>query len=163
MDDTPNPAAPPWTASPSAKAKNAVQRAVTALLDELAPERVLKRGEQINVPIEQHRTPNGCVLQAATAALSVSWFVDAGADAALGELHVVVWRGVVSRRGSPQRRDGAAIVKEVILHPIQRAPDDLVWRSTTGGDYDTANLAAHCVALLEEQMRSQPSGPAEKT
>ena len=69
MDNPSDPVVPPWTRAPSAKAKNAVQRSVTALLDELAPERVLTRGEQLRPPIEQHRTPTGCVLQAAAAAV----------------------------------------------------------------------------------------------
>src|SRR5438309_2230 len=116
MDDPSDPAAPRWSAAPTVKEKNAVQRAVTALLDELAPERVLSRGERIRGPIEQHRTPTGCVLQAAAAALSVSWFAeeDANAPGAFGELHVLVWRGVVSRRGATRNPDGAAMVKELI-------------------------------------------------
>jgi hypothetical protein len=154
MDNPVDPAVPPWTPSPSAKAKNAVQRAVTALLDELAPERVLTRGEQLRAPIEQHRTPTGCVLQAATAAVSVSWFAEAGTDAPLGELHVVVWRGVVSRRGSAARREGATIVKRLVLHPIERPSDDCTWRATSGTEYDTAALAAYCIGLLEEQMHA---------
>ncbi len=139
-----------------------MQRAVTALLDELAPERVLKRGERLRVPVEQHRTPTGCVLQAATAAVSVSWFADAGTDAALGELRVIVWRGVVSRRGSAQRPDGATVVRELVLRPIERPSDDCVWRAADGTEYDTAGLAAHCIALLEEQMRAdRPTDAAE--
>jgi len=153
MDDPTNPAAVRWSASPSAKERNAVQRAVTALLDELAPERVLGRGPQLRGTVEQHRTPTGCVLQAATAALSVSWFVDTGTDTGFGELHVLAWRGTLSRRGSAQRPDGASIVSELVLHPIERPTTDAVWRATEGTEYDTAALAAHCVRLLEEQMR----------
>jgi hypothetical protein len=153
MDNPSDPAVPPWTPAPSAKAKNAVQRAVTALLDELAPERVLTRGEHLRAPIEQHRTPTGCVLQAATAAVSVSWFAEAGTDAPLGELHVVVWRGVVSRRGSAARREGAMIVKQLVLRPIERPTDECLWRATNGTEFDTTALAAHCIGLLEEQIR----------
>ncbi|MGE5730847.1 MAG: hypothetical protein ACM37U_02840 [Gemmatimonas sp.] len=153
MDDRTNPVAPRWTASPSAKEKNAVQREVTALLDELAPERVLKRGAQLRVPVEQHRTPTGCVLQAATAAVSVSWFVDAGPGAALGELHIIAWQGIVSRRGSPQRSEAATLMNELVLHPIERSANEWVWRATNGVEYDTASLAARCIEILEEQMR----------
>jgi hypothetical protein len=95
-----------WSGSPTVKSKNAVQRAVTALLDELAPERVLKRAERLPLPVEQHRTPTGCVLQAPTAAISVSWFADAAKGAPLGELHVVVWRGTVARRGATRNQKG---------------------------------------------------------
>src|SRR5688500_6552637 len=119
MTDPRKPGVTPWSASPTAKAKNAVQRSVTALLDELAPERVLKRVELLPGHVEQHRTPTGCVLQAAEAAISVSWFADAGNDAVLGELHVVVWRGTVTRRGAPRTRKGATIVAELVLRPIE--------------------------------------------
>ena len=128
-----------------------MQRSVTALLDELAPERVLKRVEQLPGPVEQHRTPTGCVLQAAAAAVSVSWFADAGPDAALGELRIVVWRGTVTRRGVPRSRKGATTVAELILRPIEPPADDCLWQATDGTQYDTASLAAKCLALLAEQ------------
>jgi hypothetical protein len=151
VKDPTDPIAAPWSASPSAKAKNAVQRSVTALLDELAPERVLKRVDQLPGPVEQHRTPTGCVLQAATAAVSVSWFADAGGAAALGELHVVVWRGTVTRRGVAGSRRGATTVAELVLRPIEPPADDCLWQATDGTRYDTAALAAKCLALLAEQ------------
>ncbi len=132
-----------------------MQRAVTALLDELAPERVVKRVERAPMSIEQHRTPNGCVLQAPTAALSVSWFPDPADDAALGELHVVVWRGVVSRRGSPRKPGGAAVTRELVLRPIERPSDEFVWRASDGTSYDTDSLAAKCLALLDEQIQTE--------
>jgi len=157
MDDPTKPGAAPWTASPSMKEKNAVQRSVTALLDELAPERVLKRVEQLRGEIEQHRTPNGCVLQAATAALSVSWFAAASSDKTLGELHIVVWRGTVSRRGSPKKTEGATLVSELELRPVGRTSDDCVWRATDGAEYDTPSLAAHCLALLAAQVDTDAS------
>jgi hypothetical protein len=162
MDDPTNPPAAPWTASPTAKQKSAIQRAVTALLDELAPERTVTRAERLPVPVERHRTPSGCVLQAATAAVSVSWFPDATDEAALGELHVVVWRGTVSRRGSPRRPEGATVSGELVLRPIERPSDNCVWRAADGTTYDTAALAARCLALLAEQMAAdRPAGAAE--
>jgi hypothetical protein len=154
MDDS-TPPANPWTAVPTAKEKNAVQRAVTALLDELAPERVVKRGDRLALPVEQHRTPNGCVLQGAKAAVSVSWFPEAADDALFGELHIVVWRGVVSRRGSPKRAEGATVMKELVLRPVERPKDDTVWRAADGSTYDTESLAAKCLAFLEEQMAAE--------
>lgn len=142
-----------WSGSPTVKSKNAVQRSVTALLDELAPERVLKRAEQLPGPVEQHRTPTGCVLQAATAAISVSWFADAAKGAPLGELHVVVWRGTVARRGATRNQKGATIVEEHVLRPIEPPADDCRWQAPDGKQYDTASLAAWCLALLEGQTR----------
>jgi hypothetical protein len=141
-----------WNASPTAKAKNAVQRAVTSLLDELAPERVLKRVEQIPGPIEQHRTPTGCVLQAENAAVSVSWFAEAGNDAAFGELQVIVWRGTVTRRGAPRAGKAATTVAEFVMRPVEPPADPCMWEAADGTRYDTAALAARCLALLAEQL-----------
>src|SRR3984893_5203701 len=150
MDDSNKPLAP-WTASRSAKEKNVVQRAVTALLDQLAPERVLKRGDTTQLPVEQHRTPNGCVRQAPTAAVSVSWFSKTGKDTPLGELHVIVWSGVVSRRGRAANPEGAKILKELVLRPIEAPLKHPVWRPPDCRAYDTSSLASLCIALLEEQ------------
>jgi len=122
------------------------------LLDQLAPEKVLKRGEQLQLPVEQHRTPNGCVLQGPNAAVSVSWFSKTGKDSPLGELHVIVWRGVVSRRGRAASPQGATILREMVLRPIEAPLDDCVWRADDGTEYDTAALAARCIALLKEQI-----------
>jgi hypothetical protein len=154
MTDSTNPRERQWNASPSAKTKNAVQRSVTQLLDELAPERVLKRVGDVQGPVEQHRTPTGCVLQAADCAVSVSWFADPTKDAVLGELHMVVWRGKVARRGTTTRKPkGATIVADLVLRPIEAPADDnCLWQATDGTRYDTASLAAKCLALLEAQI-----------
>ena len=151
MTDSTNPRPLQWSSSASAKARSAVQRSVTQLLDELAPERVLKRVGELNGPVEQHRTPTGCVLQAADSAVSVSWFADATKDAALGELHVLVWRGKVTRRGHARPAKGATMVEDLILRPIEAPADDCVWQANDGTRYDTASLAARCLALLEAQ------------
>lgn len=150
MKDPINPVASAWNTSPTAKAKNAVERSVTALLDELAPERVLKRDRQLAGPVEQHRTPTGCVLQAADAAVSVSWF--AGAGNALGELRIVVWHGTVQRRGAPRSQKAAKIIEELVLQPIEPPVDDQLWADADGRKYNTASLAAKSLALLKEQL-----------
>jgi hypothetical protein len=151
MKDSSTPA-PLWSASPSAKTRNVVQRSVTALLDALAPERVLKRVEQLKGSVEQHRTPTGCVLQAADYAVSVSWFADATKASALGELHILVWRGKVALRGTPRSAKNATLLTELVLHPIQPPADDCIWQATDGARYDTASLAAHTLSLLEAQI-----------
>jgi hypothetical protein len=154
MKDSTDRTGPQWRASPSPKAKAAVQRSVTALLDELAPERVLSRIGQLQGRVEQHRTPTGCVLQAADCAVSVSWFADATKDAALGELHVVVWRGKVARRGAARSPKGATVIADLVLRPIDPPADDCLWQTPDGTRYDTASLAAKCLALLEAQIVS---------
>lgn len=166
MDQPNNDAPRLWGMGPSAKERNEVQRSVTQLLDALAPERVLKRGDLLHGPIEQHRTPVGCVLQTEAAAVSVSWFLDTRAKDTLGELHVNVWRGVVSRGGSSYRKPAkATLVTESVLRPIARSLDNCVWRADDGTEFDTARLAAHCVELLEEQVNlagpAEPAEPAE--
>jgi hypothetical protein len=145
----------PWRNSPTVKAKNDVQRSVSALLDELAPERVLRRGEElVKRPIEQHRTPTGCVLQAADSAISVSWIAAAANDAGLGELHIVVWRGTVARRGATRHQKGASIVAELSLRPVEPPTANCLWRASDGTEYDAASLAAKCLELLEGQIGS---------
>ena len=141
-----------WSSPPSLKSRGIIQRAVNSLLDHLAPERGLKLNEKQTGPVEQHRTPNGCVLQAEKAALSVSWFSGAANDPSLGELRVVVWRGVVSRRGAPKRREIATVVSEMVVHPIENAATDTVWRSGDGTQYSTPSLAAACTRLLDQQV-----------
>lgn len=144
-----------WGSSPTAKEKNAIERSVTALLDALAPERVLKRSEQFRGAIEQHRTPSGCVLQGKDAAVSVSWFVDTRSQKTLGELHVNVWQGTVSRGGSSHRKaESATVVAELVLLPLTSSLDDCVWQATDGTRFDTAGLAAHCASLLEKETKA---------
>ncbi len=139
-------------AAPTYRAKNAVQRSVTALLDELAPERVLRRIEELPGPVEQHRTPNGCVLQAANCAVSVSWFPEESRGGQMGELHVLVWKGTVARRGSTSEKKGAQMLTEYVLHPIVPPVGECLWRGTDGAEHDTLSLAARCLALLQEQV-----------
>jgi hypothetical protein len=131
-----------------------VQRSVTALLDALAPERVLKRVEELQGSVEQHRTPAGCVLQAAKCAVTVSWFPTGTNDAALGELHILVWRGKVARRGVARSAKNATLVTELVLRPIEPPTDDCVWQATDGTRYDTASLTTHVLSLLAAQVVS---------
>jgi hypothetical protein len=151
MDDTGSDA-PWWVSASTAKARTAIQRSVTALLDELAPERAPRRLDRTPDVIEQHRTPTGCVLQATDCAVSVSWFADAGRDASLNELHIVVWRGTVARRGSPLPRTRATQVSDIVLTPVEMAPEGYGWLAKDGTKSDSAAVAARCLALLEEQI-----------
>ena len=141
-----------WNTSPTWRSRNAVQREVTALLDDLAPERPPKENEQRRGPVEQHRTPNGCVLQAEKAALSVSWFSATSGDGLLGELSIIVWRGIVSRRGAQARKEGATVVGEMVFHPVEDPTPDKVWRAGDGMSYSTQGLAAFCTRLLDAQV-----------
>jgi hypothetical protein len=139
---------PARPAPPTLKERNAAQRSVDRLLDELAPEKALRRGEAPVTLVEAHRTPSGCVLQGPAAALSVSWFADASEDLTLGELQVVLWRGVVTRRGGARPPKGAEVAAELVLRPVEVAPDTMIWRATNGAEFDSASLAAHCLEML---------------
>jgi hypothetical protein len=146
--------APPRDAPQTSKEKNAVQREITQLLDVLAPERATARPSRLIASVQQHRTPNGCILQAADAALSVTWYVEAADRGRVGELQIVLWRGVVSRRGTAPSGAPAEVIQTEVLNPIERPTDECIWRSDKGTVYDTAGLAAHCTALLDSQVRA---------
>lgn len=154
-----------WNAPRTSKERNAVQRSVTKLLDLLAPERATSRAERAPVQIEPYRTPSGCVLQAPTAALSVSWFPAGASDPDLGQLHVVLWRGGVTRRGGGVQRESATVIREVTLRPVELSPDAPRWREDgDGAVFDTQGLADHCRALLNEQvLADDPTGSAIST
>jgi len=154
-----------WSAPTTTKERSAVQRSATKLLDLLAPERTTTRGERAAVQIERYRTPSGCVLQAPTAALSVAWFPSSASASDLGQLNVVLWRGSVTRRGGGVAREGASVLRELTLRPVDVSPDALRWREEESGvAYDIQELADHCLALLTEQvLADDPTGSALST
>jgi hypothetical protein len=154
-----------WNAPTSTKERNAIQRSVTKLLDLLAPERATTRSERAPTRIEPYRTPSGCVLQAPTAALSVSWFPGAASSTDLGELHVVLWRGGVTRRGGGVPRESASVIREWTLRPVELSPVAPRWRDDGDGVvYDVQGLADHCLALLNAQVYADdPTGSATPT
>ena len=154
-----------WNAPRTSKERNAVQRSVTKLLDLLAPERATTRADRAPVQVEPYRTPSGCVLQAPTAALSVTWFPAGASDPDLGQLNVVLWRGGVTRRGGGIPRESASVIREWTLRPVELSPDAPRWRDEGDGvEYDIQGLADHCRALLNEQvLADDPTGTALPT
>jgi hypothetical protein len=154
-----------WSAPTTTKERNSVQRSVTKLLDALAPERATSRAERAPVQIEPYRTPSGCVLQAPTAALSVSWFPGAASSSDLGELHVVLWRGGVTRRGGGVPRESASVIQELTLRPVDLSPDGTRWREEgDGAVHDVQSLVERCLALLKQQVHADdPTGSAVPT
>jgi len=139
----------PPGAPPTVKERNAVQQEVGRLLDILAPERAAHRVDAKTNELDRHRTPRGCVLQAAAGAVTVSWFPDSAQGADLGELQVVAWRGTVSRAGSSRRASGAKVEEEMVLRPADSPTGRMVWRAADGTTFSTDSLAAHCTKLLE--------------
>ena len=124
---------------------------VTVILDELAPERIVKRTDEL-AEVQQYRTPSGCVLQAPGCAISVSWFDSATAEGPLGELHLVVWNGMVKRRGTINQGKGGTVIKDLVFRPSLPAPDTVMWTTADGAEYPTPAIAQKCLAALEEQM-----------
>jgi hypothetical protein len=143
----------PLTQAATERAREGVTRAVQRLLDALAPVSVSARTNRPRTPIGLRRSRRGCVLQAATAALSVSWFPAVGSDVASGELQVTAWQGIVSLPGSADHaRRGAAIAHESTFVPLDDGRGTWVWQAVDGMVYDTEALVVHCAALLEAQV-----------
>lgn len=140
-----------WHDGPSSKQRTAVQRMVRTLLDQLAPERPPARAGLPQPPVQLLRSPRGCILQTNTRAVSVSWFPVSDSAATLGELHVIVWDGVVARPGSANRAtSGAVSLGETLLRP-EAGPDDAwLWRGVDGEGWSTEALVARCHALLAD-------------
>ena len=145
---------------PTVKMRNAAQQEVSRLLDALAPERAPnRRAMQANGgDVERHRTPRGCILQAPSGAVSVSWFADSAQGSELGELQVVAWRGTVSRPGSSERSAGAQLIEELVLRPVENRGGVMVWRTVDGLTYTTDSLVAHCLELMEQWTAGDKSG-----
>ena len=111
--------------------------------------------------VERHRSPHGCVLQAAAGAVTVSWFPASDTDSAHGELVVSVWRGVVSLPGSARReRQGAVMLEAFELSPVEVAPAVWAWRRTDDTILAGDALAACCRTLIEGEMREPRATPA---
>jgi hypothetical protein len=134
-----------------------MQREVTRLLDELAPERSSSRLKPQAGSVQQHRSPNGCILQAEAAALSVTWYPEADDQDRVGEMQIILWRGVVSRRNATRSGEPAELVRQEVLNPIERPTDESVWCSRDGTQFSTPDLAAHCLALLASQIEATAS------
>ncbi|HEU4566074.1 MAG TPA: hypothetical protein VFS05_15545 [Gemmatimonadaceae bacterium] len=140
---------------PTQKLRAAVQREVTSLLDELAPERPTPKANAPLEPVRRHRSPGRCVLQGDGRAVSVSWFPGQPADDSLGELLIIAWQGVVSLPGSAHReRTAAKPLETVLLHPVASADGHWAWRpdgdARKGEGFVMETLAAYCRDLLQE-------------
>lgn len=138
------------------KLRLSVQKEVRTLLDDLAPERPTTARSAPPDPqadgLKVHRAPWRCVLQGAARAVSVSWFPGAPGDESLGELLVILWRGIVSLPGSARKeREVAEPLLTLLLHPFDRPSGEWEWRGDgKGSPFTTIGLAAHCRGMLVE-------------
>lgn len=148
-DDAPTSTpAPHWFTPPSTKERNGAQRLVQQLLNELAPERAPARSPAARTVLQRHRTPSSCILQGPETAVSVSWFADSAHETELGELQIIAWRGVVTRRGGGDARERATVLDQKVLRPVEYV-GGWGWRTEDGATLDNAGVVASCVELLE--------------
>jgi hypothetical protein len=159
MDETTKTARPAgayWATAdgPSTKQRQGAQRAVSRLLELLAPEVPAARREAPVPEILCLRTARGCILQGHGGAVSVSWFPSAGSERSLGELQVTLWRGTVARPGGTSRApSGATTLREVNFLPVESEDGGWRWRASDGMLLDTDALAVRCRALLGESVQ----------
>lgn len=134
------------------KQRAAVQREVARLLNDLAPERPPPAREVPLPAVKQHRSPGRCILQSASAAVSVSWFPARPDEDTLGEILVIAWRGTVSLPGSANRTPAEAVpLGQVLLHPIEADAGEWEWQETaTDRVFATPALATYCREMLEQ-------------
>ncbi|GLC27843.1 hypothetical protein [Roseisolibacter agri] len=137
---------------PTSRQRMGAQQAASKLLDALAPERPPARRDEPASQVLRVRSPRGCVLQGARTAVSVSWFPPLPSDAALGELQVIGWRGVVSRPGQGRQAPGSAeAVSTEVLVPVENGVGDAwLWQSADGKQYDVSALTERCNELLAD-------------
>lgn len=109
-------------------------------------------GETPESALVPYRSPDRCVVQGASGAVSVSWFPAQFTDVSLGELQVIEWQGVVAVRGAVRRRESAAasIVRADVYRQVQ-TPEGWGWQPSTSDDaaaVSTDHLTALCLAPL---------------
>jgi hypothetical protein len=140
-----------WDHRPTVQQRTGMRHALSRLLDDLAPETTPKRGAPPPATaIQRFRSPHGCILQGSASAVSVSWFPAAEQALDHGELVVIAWKGIVSHPGSARRaRDGAVMLEELSLRPVEIAPTVWAWMGADDVVYDGAELAARCRGLLD--------------
>ncbi|HEX5832035.1 MAG TPA: hypothetical protein VFY16_13725 [Gemmatimonadaceae bacterium] len=131
--------------------RTAVQREVTRLLDELAPERPPARRDAPAPEVKLHRAPGRCILQAAATAVSVSWFPARRDEDTLGEMLVISWRGVVSVPGAARSTQAEPVpLDTLLLHPVESDDGAWQWRPEDGRPVlETSALACYCRGLLQ--------------
>lgn len=140
-----------WEDRPTAQQRIAVQHAVNALLDALAPARPPARGGEVPLAVERIRTPRGCILQGPARAVSVSWFPPGASDLQLGELQIVTWKGRVARPGAaraPGATGGAETLAQEVLLPAPGDGGAWEWKGPDGERYTRDVLVERCEAML---------------
>jgi hypothetical protein len=143
-------------ARPTMRQRTGVQHALRDLLDALAPERSPARGaEPPPAAVRRVRSPRGCILQGDACAVTVSWFPPGADEPDLGALHVISWRGVVSRPGAARRASGASAqaLSEDVLCPVESATDGWSWRAGDGTVLGSGAVAERCLRMLERRAR----------
>jgi hypothetical protein len=118
----------------SARALSAAGREFTRLSDEIAERAAGSFGDIVDCKIVVRRSPDRCILQIGTSALTVA-FIRNRRESADGELLVMHWRGNVApslrhepERASP-RTQSAQVLSESLYIPEATSETDWIWRS----------------------------------
>jgi len=101
--------------------------------------------------IELRRTPDRCVIQAESVAVSVSWFAPRLGDSTAGELQIISWTGKVTMPGAPTRPGQVATMDTArIFHLMRAGAGKWCWHGEgrNGPVYSSEDLVALCTKLL---------------
>ena len=118
----------------SARALSASGREFARLSDEIAERAAGSFGDIVDCKIIVRRSPDRCILQIGTSALTVA-FIRNRRESAEGELLVMHWRGNVapSLRHEPERASpriqSAQVLSESLFVPEATSETDWIWRS----------------------------------
>lgn len=134
-----------------------VGRLVEAVRDAFAPASPRDaRAREIGAP-EVQLSPDRCVVQYGPVALTVGWLRRPPDTPDVGELLVMIWRGVIARRGAfrdPERGVATTRTATVLLERsfVATAADEASWMwqpaPTTGEGYASSALAQWCIERL---------------
>ena len=72
-----------------------------------------------------------------------------------------MWRLPPSRPGSSERSEGAKLIEELVLRPVESRAGGLVWRTEDGTVFTTQSLVAHCLEWFDQRMERAGNGEAE--
>jgi hypothetical protein len=122
-----------------------------------------------NVPdkIVVRQSPERCIVQVGSAALTVAWIRNNRETVAEGELLIIHWRGIVapSLRHQPERASPAALlsataISESVFVAEATSETDWIWRPVDpdGDRYSSMELAHAVVERLRVIHASPPLG-----
>ncbi len=105
--------------------------------------------------VEMRRTPDRCVLQAESLAVTVSWFAPRMGATGAGELQIITWKGTVTMPGTAPRAGAGATKDTIRVLQLPRVEGSKGgWRGEPEGHgkkeklYTSDDLVSLCAKLL---------------